>query len=130
MQAVKLRDSNPELALRRELRALGLRGYRVDARLPIEGVRRRSDVSFGPARVAVFVDGCYWHMCPEHGSAPKSNSEWWRNKFENTRRRDKDTDRRLLAAGWVPIRVWEHEDPKGAARRVQRAVSGRPRRTR
>lgn len=122
MQAVKLRDSGPELALRRELRALGLTGYRVDAKLPIAGVRRKSDVSFGPARVAVFLDGCYWHMCPDHGSRPKANSEWWLAKFENTQRRDRDTDRRLREAGWLPLRVWEHEDPREAAGRVRDAV--------
>ena len=125
MQAVKLRDSGPELALRRELRALGLRGYRVDAKLPIAGVRRKSDVSFGPARVAVFLDGCYWHMCPDHGSKPKANSDWWLEKFLKTQKRDRDTDQRLREAGWEPVRVWEHEDPAEAAKRVLAAVKSR-----
>ena len=125
MQAVKLRDSKPELALRRELRALGLRGYRVDAPLPLAGVRRKSDVSFGPARVAVFLDGCYWHGCPDHGSRPTANGKWWREKFLATQKRDRDTDRRLREAGWEPVRVWEHEDPAVAAKRVQRAIRRR-----
>lgn len=125
MRAVKTRDSKPELALRRELRALGLRGYRVDAPLPIAGVRRKSDVSFGPVKIAVFLDGCYWHRCPDHGSKPKANSEWWQAKFGRTQERDRDTDRRLVEAGWLPVRVWEHEDPREAAQRVAAAVKER-----
>jgi DNA mismatch endonuclease (patch repair protein) len=125
MQAVKLRDSKPELALRRALLDLGLRGYRVDAPLPIQGVRRKSDVSYPLARVAVFVDGDYWHGCPDHWKPPAANREWWVNKIENTRRRDQDTDRRLREAGWLPIRVRECEDPRQAAVAIEKAVRKR-----
>src|SRR5215207_4342941 len=109
MRATGRRDTAPEVALRSELHRLGLR-YRVD-RSPVLGVRRRADVVFGPARVAVFVDGCFWHGCPIHGTWPKKNADFWRDKIETNMRRDTDTDRRLEEAGWLVIRIWEHEDP-------------------
>lgn len=123
MQDQAARDTQPELALRRLLHASGLR-YRVD-RAPLPGLRRRADVVFGPAKVAVFVDGCFWHGCPEHGTRPRSNEQWWRDKLERNRRRDLDTDDRLLDAGWQVLRVWEHENPAAAAQRVQAAVRAR-----
>jgi len=123
MQGQAARDTQPELALRRLLYSAGLR-YRVD-RAPLPGLRRRADVVFGPARVAVFVDGCFWHGCPQHGTRPRSNEQWWHDKLERNRRRDRDTDDRLLAAGWQVLRVWEHEDPAAAAQRVQAAVRAR-----
>jgi DNA mismatch endonuclease (patch repair protein) len=76
-------------------------------------------------KVAVFCDGCYWHGCPEHGTWPKANAEWWREKIEANKRRDQDTDAELAAAGWAVIRVWEHQDPKDAARRVAGVVARR-----
>lgn len=124
MQRVKTRDTGPELALRRLLWAAGLR-YRVDHPLPLEGVRRRSDLTFGPARVVVFVDGCYWHGCPEHFAPSGANEAWWRAKIARTQARDQDTDKRLRAAGWLVLRVWEHDDMGGAARRIEEAVRER-----
>lgn len=121
MRAVKTRDTGPELAIRRLVHAAGLR-YLVDAPLPIEGARRRSDMSFTRRRVAVFVDGCYWHGCPAHFRPSGVNRDWWLRKIERTRARDTDTDRRLAEAGWTVVRVWEHEDPADAAARVIRAV--------
>jgi len=88
-------------------------------------VRRRADVVFGPARVAVFVDGCFWHGCPSHASWPKNNADFWREKIETNQRRDRDTDRRLAEAGWVVVRVWEHEDLEAAADRVERILRDR-----
>jgi len=123
MQGQAARDTQPELALRRLLHSAGLR-YRVD-RAPLPGLRRRADVVFGPARVAVFMDGCFWHGCPQHGTRPRSNEQWWHDKLERNRRRDRDTDDRLLDAGWQVLRVWEHEDPAAAAQRVQAAVRAR-----
>lgn len=120
MQDQRARDTQPELALRRLLHAAGLR-YRVD-RAPLPGLRRRADVVFGPARLAVFVDGCFWHGCPEHGTRPSTNSDWWRAKLERNRLRDADTDARLQAAGWATVRVWEHEDPTVAAARIRETV--------
>jgi DNA mismatch endonuclease (patch repair protein) len=115
MRVTHQRDTPGELALRSALRALGLR-YRVDATLP--GTRRRADVAFLGAKVAVFVDGCFWHACPIHGPWPKANAAWWREKIEGNRRRDRDTDRRLKRAGWVVLRFWEHQDAAVAARTV------------
>lgn len=120
MQQQRTRDTGPELALRHLLHAAGLR-YRVD-RPPLPGMRRRADLVFGPARVAVYVDGCFWHGCPEHGNAPRANSDYWRAKLETNRRRDLDTDVRLAEAGWQVLRVWEHEDAPMAAERVRSAV--------
>lgn len=119
MQATRRRDTPGEIALRAALRALGLR-YRVDVTLP--GTRRRADVAFVGARVAVFVDGCFWHGCPEHGTWPRANANWWRAKIETNRRRDRDTDLKLESAGWTVLRFWEHTDPAVAARRVANAL--------
>lgn len=80
--------------------------------------RRVADIVFRPKKVAVFVDGCFWHGCPEHGSSPKSNVEFWRNKIETNKRRDADTDHRLIEAGWTVVRIWEHEDPEQAANEI------------
>ncbi len=126
MSKQRSRDTEIEVALRRELHRLGLR-YRVHRR-PVRAVRREADVVFGPAKVAVFVDGCFWHGCPEHGTWPKRNGEFWRAKIEGNRARDADTDRVLDEAGWLAVRVWEHEDPVVAASRVREAVLERRRR--
>lgn len=114
------RDTPAELALRRALHRRGLR-YRVDC-APFAGIRRRADLVFSVARVAVFVDGCFWHGCSEHKSPPKTNTTWWMDKFERTRARDADTDRRLAEAGWASIRVWEHEAVDIATDRVEKVV--------
>jgi DNA mismatch endonuclease (patch repair protein) len=128
MQSQPSRDTGPELALRRAVHALGLR-YRVHAR-PVPELRRQADLVFRPARVAVFVDGCFWHGCAQHGRRAHSVNGWyWPEKIERNRRRDADTDARLESAGWTVVRVWEHEPPDDAARRVAAAVSA-ARRTR
>ncbi|WP_330330641.1 very short patch repair endonuclease [Streptomyces sp. NBC_00536] len=117
------RDTGVEKALRSALFAAGLR-YRVHRR-PLKGVRREADIVFGPARVAVFVDGCFWHGCPEHVTWPKNNAEFWRTKIEGNRARDLDTDARLAEAGWLSVRVWEHERADEAAVRVAAVVRER-----
>jgi len=116
MQGTGRRDTAPELALRRALWRSGLR-YRVDAP-PLGGVRRRADLVFTRARLAVFVDGCFWHACSRHASWPKINGAWWRAKIEANIVRDRDTDSTLRAAGWRVMRVWAHEDVARAARRI------------
>lgn len=126
MSLQKSRDTQVELALRRALHAAGLR-FRVHRR-PVKGVRREADIVFGPARVAVFVDGCFWHGCPEHGTWPRRNADFWRTKIEGNRVRDADTDERLGRAGWLAVRVWEHESPWEAAERVRAVVEERRRR--
>ncbi|MFD4252523.1 very short patch repair endonuclease [Amycolatopsis thermoflava] len=123
MSKQRARDTAAEVELRRHLHRLGLR-YRVHRR-PLPTVRREADLVFGPAKVAVFVDGCFWHGCPDHATWPKRNSEFWRTKIEKNRARDLDTDRRLAEAGWLSVRVWEHEDPAAAARRVADLVAAR-----
>jgi len=116
MQAQRSRDTAPELAIRRLLHKFGMR-YRVD-RSPIPSLRRRADMVFCAVRVAVFIDGCFWHSCPEHGSKPKSNADRWEAKLARNRIRDRDTDQFLVDAGWLPIRVWEHEEPTAAAMKI------------
>jgi DNA mismatch endonuclease, patch repair protein len=120
MQVQRTRDTHPEVAVRRILHAAGLR-YRVDFP-PIPGLRRRADIVFTRARVAVYVDGCFWHGCPDHGNQPSANSDYWLPKIAGNRGRDEDTDRRLAGAGWFVVRAWEHENPDSVAARVASAV--------
>jgi DNA mismatch endonuclease, patch repair protein len=118
------RDTAPELAVRRLLHARGLR-YQVH--LPLPGMpRRRADVAFPRVRVAVFIDGCYWHGCPDHARSPRSNTAWWQAKIGRNRDRDVDTDRRLEAADWTVVRAWEHEVPGDVVDRVVAAVRRSP----
>ncbi|MGF7123235.1 very short patch repair endonuclease [Rhodococcus sp. TAF43] len=122
MRAQRRRDTVPEVALRRELHRRGARFF-VD-RAPLTGLRRRADLVFPRRRVAVYVDGCFWHSCPQHATAPKNNAQWWADKLAANVVRDRDTDARLAAAGWTVVRIWEHEDPAEAADRVQAALAG------
>lgn len=120
MSAQGRRDTKPELRLRRELHRRGHRYY-VD-RAPLEGLRRRADLVFPRLRVAVYVDGCFWHACPQHGTRPKNNRDWWDAKLDGNVRRDRDTDQLLAAAGWTTVRVWEHEPVAAAADQVEAAL--------
>jgi DNA mismatch endonuclease (patch repair protein) len=110
------RDTKPEVALRRELHRRGLR-YFVD-RAPVKGMRRRADLVFPRRKVAVYVDGCFWHSCPIHATKPRNNAQWWADKLAANVARDRDTDTRLIEEGWRVVRIWEHEDPVVAAQRV------------
>ena len=123
MERQTQRDTQPERALRSELHRRGLR-YRLHQR-PIPSLRRQADLVFTRARVAVFVDGCFWHGCPTHGTWPKNNAEWWRAKIAANQQRDQNTDNALAEAGWLSVRVWEHEDPRAAADRVGGIVRDR-----
>ena len=123
MSRVRRRDTGAELAIRRELWSRGLR-YRVDMAIPGIG-RGRPDITFPRARVVVFVDGCFWHCCPDHGTFPKTNREWWRVKLQKNVRRDRAADDALKQAGWEVIRIWEHEDPAVGASRVEAVVRSR-----
>lgn len=122
MLANKRRDSSTELAVRRELHARGLR-YRVDF-APVPGLRRRADIVFTRVKIAVFIDGCFWHGCPVHGTAPKRNADYWGPKLAANVARDRDTDRRLPNAGWLVLRFWEHEGAGDASDRIEVAVRG------
>lgn len=117
------RDTKIELRLRSRLHAGGLR-YRVHQR-PLRDRRCVADVVFTQAKVAVFVDGCFWHGCPLHGTWPKRNADFWREKIEANVRRDRETDASLVDAGWASVRVWEHEDAQEAADRIVAIVRSR-----
>jgi DNA mismatch endonuclease (patch repair protein) len=121
MQSARRRDTRPELLLRRELHRRGRR-FRVD-RSPIKDLRRRADILFPRQRVAVYVDGCFWHSCPTHATAPRNNAEWWSAKLATNVARDRDTDRRLLDSGWRSVRVWEHVPVSVAADLVEMHLS-------
>lgn len=116
MRRQKRCNTAPELALRQELFHRGLR-YRVN--VSVFDRRRRHDIVFTKAKVVVEVRGCYWHRCPQHGTMPKANADWWAEKLAANRLRDADSARRLGKAGWVLVVVWEHEDPIKAADRVE-----------
>lgn len=118
MSRVKGRDTRPEMLLRRALWRRGLR-YRVNRRV----ANTRPDLVFLSARLAVFVDGCFWHACPLHGTQPATNAEFWREKLRRNVQRDAENTRTLMAAGWRVLRLWEHEivgDVEVAADRVAR----------
>ncbi len=115
-------DTEPELALRRLLHAAGLR-FRVGLKVP--GMPRRTiDVAFTRAKVAVFVDGCFWHSCPQHATKPAANDAWWAQKLARNVERDAETTASLQAAGWQVVRVWEHEAPEDAALRLTELLRG------
>ncbi|MDL2079670.1 very short patch repair endonuclease [Streptomyces sp. GXMU-J15] len=120
MQAIRSRDTTPERMIRRLVHAQGLR-YRVAAR-PLPDLRRTADMVFGPAKVAVFIDGCYWHGCPDHYVPPKTNPGYWSDKVARNIARDRDTDQRLEAAGWTVLRFWEHEPSGVCAERIAAEV--------
>lgn len=123
MQAQPRQDTKCEMAVRSAVHALGLR-YRVHQR-PDADLRREADLVFRRDKVAVFVDGCFWHGCPEHHSPPTTHYSWWETKIAKNRARDQETGQLLHDRGWVVVRVWEHEDPTEAAERVRRAVLAR-----
>lgn len=127
MSAARRRDTAAEMRVRREAHRRGLR-YRVDAPLP--GMpRRRADLLFSRARVAVFVDGCFWHACPEHRTSPKANGSWWAGKLAKNVERDRDTDRHLENIGWTVLRFWEHEEPEPVVDRIVVVVRNQYRET-
>ncbi|MER7795476.1 very short patch repair endonuclease [Streptomyces sp. NPDC097640] len=121
MQAIRSRDTKPEKLVRRLVHAQGLR-YRVCTQ-PLPDLRRTADMVFRPAKVAVFIDGCYWHGCPEHYVPPKTNHGYWSAKVAKNIARDRDTDLRLIEAGWTVLRFWEHESPEACALKIAGTVS-------
>ncbi len=122
MQANRRRDTKPEISLRSALHRAGLR-YRCDLRIDLPGGRVRPDIVFTRRKVAVFVDGCFWHRCPEHASQPKSNTDYWSQKFARNVERDIRNTELLVDAGWSVVRVWEHEELSDAVERVLAALS-------
>ena len=127
MQRVRQKHTSAELALRRALHARGIR-YRVQVPV-LTHPRRIADIALTGLRVAVFVDGCFWHGCPLHATWPTDNAEFWRAKIVANQERDRDTDERLRAEGWKVIRTWAHEEPQIAARRIAKVLERRRRGT-
>ena len=126
MRANRRTDTKPELSLRRALHGLGYR-YRKDYRLDLAGGGRvRPDIVFTARKVAVFVDGCFWHCCPDHGSKPAVNTGYWNPKLLRNVERDRAADAALAAAGWEVVRVWEHEPLDTAVTAVTDALARRP----
>jgi DNA mismatch endonuclease (patch repair protein) len=123
MQSNQKKNTKPELVLRQALHALGLR-YRIHT-TPGQTSRCIADVVFPTERVAIFVDGCFWHGCTLHTSPPRTNAEYWGQKIRGNRERDLQTDRVLAEGGWLSIRVWEHEDPAAAAGSIVKLVTQR-----
>lgn len=124
MSAQKRTDTEPEMLLRRQLYAMGLR-YRVN--MPIPGLpRRRADITFTKAKLVVFVDGCFWHRCPEHATDPVARGAWWREKLDGNVARDRETDEHLRRLGWTVMRFWEHEDMAQAATLVAQVLTRNP----
>ena len=125
MKANRRTNTKPELALRSALYARGYR-YRKDFRLDLPARKVRPDIAFTSRKVAVFVDGCFWHACPEHGSKPRNNEWYWSPKLLKNRERDRATDEALTKAGWTVVRLWEHVPVAEAVAAVIAAV-GDPR---
>src|SRR4051794_34564989 len=126
MRGNRWRDTEPEQAVRCALHARGLR-FRKRFTIRLGGRRwTQPDAVFTRARVALFLDGCFWHRCPEHGASPTSNASYWGPKLDRNVARDRDTDERLAAMGWLVVRAWEHEDPIEIADRVDAALALRP----
>ena len=120
MKAVKSKNTAPEKAVRSALHRMGL-SFRVDER-PIKDLNRKADILFRSVMVAVFIDGCFWHGCPIHGTKSKTNAEFWEQKIKRNKERDRDTDKRLKAEGWKVIRIWEHEDSEQAAQKIYKII--------
>ncbi|WP_138904981.1 very short patch repair endonuclease [Streptomyces albidochromogenes] len=113
------RDTAAEIAVRKLLHAAGLR-YRVN--VPVPGMPRRTiDIAFSRAKIAVFLDGCFWHGCPQHATHPKANADWWRTKLDKNMTRDRETTQHLEAQGWTVLRFWEHESAETVGRAVEQA---------
>jgi DNA mismatch endonuclease, patch repair protein len=117
MRSTKRTDTSPELALRSVLHRAGAR-FRKDYPVKTEHRSVRPDIVFPARRLAVFVDGCFWHRCPEHGTQPRAHGDFWRAKLDRNVERDRETDAALEAAGWRVFRCWEHEPPEEAAVRI------------
>jgi DNA mismatch endonuclease (patch repair protein) len=124
MEANRRTETKPERLLRSVLHARGLR-FRKDRRINVADRWVRPDIVFGPARLAVFIDGCFWHRCPVHATYPRANAQFWQAKFDRTVTRDRTDDHALKQAEWAVVRIWEHEDPNMAADRVESVVRRR-----
>jgi len=114
MSSLRTVGTGPELAVRRELHRRRLR-FRVN----VSDLPGRPDIVLTRAKVAIFVDGCFWHGCPQHAVAPKANANWWRAKLDANAARDHRTGSTLQESGWIVVRVWEDENPVAVADRIE-----------
>ena len=124
MRGNRKRDTNPELLLASEIHRRGMR-FRRNIRLCLGALTVRPDVVFTRRKVAVFVDGCFWHSCPQHGTSPRANSSYWRAKLMGNVDRDVRVNEALMLEGWCVVRVWEHERPADAADRISLLLQDR-----
>ncbi|MGH7720091.1 MAG: very short patch repair endonuclease [Gemmatimonadaceae bacterium] len=125
MRGNRKADTRPELRVRSLLHRRGYR-FRKDFRIDLPGVRVRADIAFPRHRLAIFIDGCFWHGCPEHGNLPRANAQYWLPKLKRNSERDRRVDARLGEEGWTVVRIWEHVDPQESVARIVRAVGGAP----
>jgi DNA mismatch endonuclease, patch repair protein len=123
MRGNRRRDTRPEVRLRSLLHAQGLR-FRKDLRIRAGGRQVRADIVFTRRRLAVFMDGCFWHRCPQHGTSPRSNSWYWTAKLDRNVARDREVDQALRDAAWTVLRIWEHEPVAAAAARIAETLAG------
>jgi len=121
MSVTPQKNTAPEMALRKILHQMGMR-YRVD-RVVLNKPRRTADIAFSGIKIAVFIDGCFWHGCEKHGTWPKQNAAFWRQKILNNKKRDDETCLLLKSQGWTAIRIWEHETPLSAAKKIAKIVA-------
>ncbi|MGO1306053.1 MAG: very short patch repair endonuclease [Microbacterium gubbeenense] len=124
MKANRRRDTSIEVAVRTRIFAAGAR-YRVDFAPDATNRRRRADIVFTRARIAIYIDGCFWHGCGAHFTLPKTNVEYWSAKIARNRERDVETTERLASAGWLVLRFWEHEDPDVIASTIMSRLRSR-----
>jgi len=117
MQGNRKRDTQPEVRIRSLLHAQGYR-FRKDLPVELAGGRVRPDIVFTRRRLAVFIDGCFWHRCPTHGTSPRANAWYWGPKLDRNVQRDQEVGQRLRDAGWIVLRIWEHETPEAAVIRI------------
>src|SRR6266508_5791998 len=123
MRGNRRAGTTPETRVRSLLHARGYR-FRKDHRLDVPGARVRPDIVFTRRRLAVFIDGCFWHCCPEHGTSPRANTHYWGPKLERNVARDQRVDQALRAAGWTVLRIWEHVASSQAAAQIIAALDG------
>ena len=124
MRGNRKKDTRPEVLLRAAMHRAGLR-YRTYVAIEGGGLRARADVVFPKRRLAVFVDGCFWHGCPEHATKPRTNVDYWEAKLRGNADRDRRVDQALTASGWSVIRLWEHDvdrDLEACVKRVAKAI--------
>lgn len=121
MVANRSKNTAPELAVRSLLHARGLR-YRVHLR-PLPALRRTADIVFTRRKIAVFIDGCFWHACPDHFVMPRANADYWEPKIARNQRRDREIDEALTVEGWTVLRFWEHQPPGEVADAIERSVA-------